>query len=254
MRWGTVFDVEHAGSTMRVRRHGLEAGRSIVLVHGIGVGPRYFTRLTRVLARSASVHVLELPGFAGTPRPDAPLSVEELGAVVEHYLQAQSLDQPVLVGHSMGGQVVLAAALGSPERVAAVVVIGCVVDPGARTAVQQGYRLLRDMMRETLSANWAVLFDYVRTGPRRYLGTVPTMLAYRTEEAVARLAAPLLILRGARDPISGRGWAEELRRGSPDARLVEIPGGAHVVMYTHPEEVAREILVHAADVAGRAVT
>ncbi len=63
--------------------------------------------------------------------------------------------------------------------------------------MQQGLRLLQDCLRETWSANWTVLREYARTGPRWYLRTVPSMLGYRTEEAVARLPVPLLIVRDA---------------------------------------------------------
>lgn len=183
--------------TALAKRLGPDVGLQIVLVHGIGVGFRYYAPLARVLARSAGVHVLELPGFGGAPKPESPLSVEELAAVVNAYVRAAGLDEPVLVGHSMGAQVVVDAVLQDPGLVPVVVVMGCVVDPRWRTALQQGLRLLQDCLRETWSANWTVLREYARTGPRWYLRTVPSMLGYRTEEAVARLPVPLLIVRDA---------------------------------------------------------
>lgn len=248
MRWrGVPYD--HDGHTYLVKRLGPDVGPQIVLVHGIGVGSRYYAPLARVLARTAGVHALELPGFGGAPKPESPLSVEELAAVVNAYIRAASLDQPVLVGHSMGSQVVMDAVLQDPSLVPVVVAMSCVVDPGRRTALQQGLRLLQDCLRETVSANWTVLSDYARTGPRWYLRTVPSMLDYRTEEAVTELSVPLLIVRGARDPIAGHDWAEQLRRLAPDARLVEVPRAAHVVMYTHPEKVAALILTQAKSVA-----
>ncbi len=174
--------------------------------------------------------------------------MQQLAAVVNGYVRSAGLDRAVLVGHSMGSQVVVEAALREPELASTVVVMGCVVDPAARSAPRQGLRLLHDFLLETPGANWAVLQDYLRTGPRWYLRTVPHMLAYRTEEAVVRLGLPLLVVRGARDPIAGHDWAEQLRRLAPVARLVEIPGAAHVVMHTRPAEVATAVLAHCADV------
>jgi len=241
MQWSSV-PYEHDGHTYLVKRLGPATAPDVILVHGIGVASRYYAPLARILSASAAVHVLELPGFGGTPNPDSPLSIEELAAVVNDYVRTAELDQPVLVGHSMGGQVVVQAALQGPSLFPAVVAMGCVVDPRARTAVQQGLRLLQDCLRETLSANWTVLSDYARTGPRWFLKTLPSMLGYRTEEAVVGLTTPLLVLRGARDPIAGHDWAAQLQRLAPTARLVEVPGAAHVVMYTHPHEVAAHIL------------
>jgi pimeloyl-ACP methyl ester carboxylesterase len=230
---------------------GADEGPQIVLVHGIGVASRYFRRLAAVLSGSAGVHALELPGFGGAPKPRAPLSVEALAAVVNSYVRSADLVSPVLVGHSMGSQVVLEAALQAPGRAATVVAMGPVVDPSARTAWQQGLRLLLDLLLEPPSANWAVLRDYARTGPVWYFRTVPIMLAYRSEGTVGQIRTPLLVMRGARDPIAGHDWAAQLQRLAPTARLVEVPRAAHVLMHSHPDEVAAEILSHHAAVVER---
>lgn len=253
MRWRAVLEFEHEGATMLVNRPEGEraTGRSFVLVHGIGVSSRYYTRLARVLARSGEVHVVELPGFGAAPRPDEPLTVEQHAATVNAYVRSVGLERVVLVGHSMGVQVVVEAALQDPGLFSSVVGIGGVVDPGARTAPQQALRLAQDTLREPPLANWAVLRDYLRTGPRWYLRTLPVMLGYRTEEALVRLRVPLLVMRGARDPIARHGWAEKMRRLAPGARLVEVDGAAHVAMYSRPEEVAEEILAHSRSAAGR---
>lgn len=251
MSWSAPLIRQHHGDTYLAKRIGRTDGPQIVLVHGIGVASRYFRRLAAVLSRSAGVHVLELPGFGGAPKPAAPLSVERLAAVVNDYVRSADLSRPVLVGHSMGSQIVLEASLQEPGAASTVVAIGTVVDPSARTAAQQGLRLLHDILIETPSANWAVLRDYVRTGPVWYLRTVPIMLGYRSEEAVSRLTAPLLIMRGSRDPIAPQDWVEELRALASDAQLVTVPGGAHVVMHSHPREVAHEILRHHASVSAR---
>lgn len=241
---------EHDGHAFLGHRLGGPSGPQVVLVHGIGVASTYFRPLAHVLARSAGVHVLELPGFGSAPKPEAPLAVEQLAAVVNAYVKSARLDRPTLVGHSMGAQIVVEAALQDPARLLNVVAMGCVVDPLARTAPQQGLRLLRDFLEETPSANWAVLKDYLRTGPRWHLATVPHMLAYRTEEAVLRLRVPLLVVRGARDPVAGRDWSEQVSRLAPDARFVEISGAAHILMHTHPAQVAALILAHITAVAG----
>ncbi|HEY8589309.1 MAG TPA: alpha/beta hydrolase [Naasia sp.] len=245
MQWRTVLGFKHEGRTMLVKRLGPDTGPQFVLVHGIGVASRYFTRLARVLARTGGVHAVELPGFGGAPKPEAPLPLEEHAEILNAYVRSAGLRDAVLVGHSMGGQIVLEAALQEPDLFSLVVTMGGVVDPGARTAFQQGLRLTTDFLLETPPANWAVLRDYVRTGLRWYFRTVPIMLGYKTEESLVRLRTPLLIIRGARDPIVRHDWADQMRRLAPDARLVEVPRAAHVVMYTRPEEVAHEILVSA---------
>ena len=245
MQWQDTVESVHEGRTTLVHRLGLDIGTQFVLVHGIGVAATYFTRLAEVLARSGGVHVLELPGFGSGPRPARPLTVDEHAAQVVHYLRSSGQDRAVLVGHSMGAQFVVEAALKAPELVSSVVAIGCVVDPEARSATRQGLRLLADFLREPPRATWAVLRDYARTGPRWYLASLPAMLGYRLEEAVSALPHPLLVVRGGRDPIAPRAWTEQVCRSAPDARMLEVPGAAHVVPWTHAEEVGAAVVDHA---------
>jgi pimeloyl-ACP methyl ester carboxylesterase len=245
MHWRDTLTIRHEGRTTLVRRLGPDSGPQFVLVHGIGVAATYFERLAEVLARTGGVHVVELPGFGPGPRPVEPLTVEEHAAQVVHYLRSSGLQRVVLVGHSMGSQFVVEAALKAPELVSSVVVMGCVVDPDARSATRQGLRLLADFLREPPKANLMVLRDYARTGPRWYLASLPAMLGYRLEEAVSALPHPLLVVRGGRDPIAPRAWTEQVCRSAPDARMLEIPGAGHVVMWSHAEEVGTAVVDHA---------
>ena len=243
MQWRSVVEFEHAGTTTHVRRLGPDTDLQHVLVHGIGMGHRYLAPLAEALAGSGGVHVLELPGFGSTPTPDEPLTIEQLAAVVVAYVRGTGMPRPVLVGHSMGAQAVVEAALQGPDVVGPVVAVGGVVDPAARSAGTQAVRLVADLFRETPSAVGVLLREWARTGPRRYLETVPPMLDYPTEEAAVRLTVPLLVVRGDRDPVAPHGWADQLARLAPDGRLVEVPG-AHAVMFTRPDAVAREIVRH----------
>jgi pimeloyl-ACP methyl ester carboxylesterase len=216
-------------------------GVPFVLVHGIGVGLSYFTRLAPLLAEHGPVHVLELPGFGRAPKPVHVLTVEEHADLLVALLR--TIGRPVvLVGQSMGCQVVLEAALRAPELVQRVVAIGPVVDAGERTAPLQTLRLAQDVMGEPPATNVAVFSEYLRCGPRRYLATLPSMLGYPTEAAAAAVLVPTLLVRGSKDPICRRPWARRLVAALPVGRLVEIPGAHHNAQHSHPRATASAIL------------
>ncbi len=231
----------HGDLTLLVRRWEASAdpGRAtFVLVHGIGVSSRYFTRLAARLARFGTVFAVDLPGFGSAPRPARELTIEAGADLLSAFLDAHVVGGVILVGHSMGSQFAVETATMRPDRVAALALVGPVVDRRARAPWQQGMRLSRDALRESPTANWIVGTDYVRSGFRWYLTELPVMLEYRTERRLPLVAAPVLVLRGERDPIAPHGWAVELARCAVDGRLVTIPGAAHVVQWTASSAVA----------------
>lgn len=210
----------------------------VVLVHGIGVSGEYFRPFAAELAADHDVYALDLPGYGTTPRPERPLSVPELGEVVAETVAALGLVAPVVVGHSMGCQVVVDTVGDHPGLCAGYVLIGPTVDPGARSALAQAGRLALDTLREPPGTNLVIFRDYLRMGPVRYLRTSRSMLADRIEADIHGCAAPGLVVRGAQDPIAPRDWARRLARAAPDARFLEIPGAAHAVQHTRPQELA----------------
>ncbi|WP_199424947.1 alpha/beta fold hydrolase [Actinotalea solisilvae] len=211
----------------------------VVLVHGIGVSGRYFGPLAHELALEGPVLVPDLPGFGASPRPDAPLDIADHARVVVDLVRREGwAEPPVLVGHSMGAQVVTEAAAQAPGLAAGVVLIGPVAEPGKRSAVRQAWRLLRDGRHESARANWVVMTDYVRTGPRWYAATLPHMLDYPLEERIADVHEPVLLLRGEHDPIAPPEYLERLAARARDPRVDQVPGEGHVVMMHRPRAAA----------------
>ena len=90
---------------------------TVVLIHGIGVSHRYLARLHPVLARTVDTVSLDLPGFGSTPHPNRQLTVADYGAFIHDVLDRAGVGRRVLVGHSMGAQFVLEAALQRPDQV-----------------------------------------------------------------------------------------------------------------------------------------
>ncbi|MDD7836291.1 MULTISPECIES: alpha/beta fold hydrolase [Paenarthrobacter] len=219
-----------------------EATPAYILIHGIGVSHRYLARLHAVLAASAPTYSLDLPGFAGTPRPDRQLEVEDYGAFIAEALASCGIDSYILVGHSMGVQFAIEAALHRPESARHVVLMGPVVDSRHKNILRQSIALgLDGLLRESPSSNWIVFTDYLKCGPRWYFTELPVMMKYPTEDRLSRVQAPVLILRGSRDHVAGPEWSLRLSRAVAQGRLVEIPGVGHVAQHMRPKAVADAI-------------
>lgn len=213
-----------------------------ILIHGIGVSHRYLARLHAKLSASAPTYSLDLPGFGGTPKPSRRLQVEDYGAFIAEALKSRGIESYVLVGHSMGVQFAIEAALHGPDRVRHLVLMGPVVDSRHKNVWRQSLALTLDgLLRESPSSNLIVTTDYLRCGPRWYLAELPVMMKYPTEKRLAGIEVPVLILRGSRDQVAGPEWSLKLSRAVSRGRLVEVPGVGHVVQHMRPQAVADAI-------------
>jgi pimeloyl-ACP methyl ester carboxylesterase len=191
---------------------------SIVLVHGLGVSHRYFARLRALLPARA-------PDLAGD-------SVGEL----TRSLEAVTPPASVLVANSLGCQLAAELAVRRPELVSGLVLVGPTWDPAAPTVPRQLARLVRGGTREPPSLLPVLAREYVRWGPARIRRTARSMLRHPVADRLAELRAPAVVVRGANDPICGAAWAR-LAAANAGAALVEVPGAAHAVHWSHPEVV-----------------
>lgn len=218
-------------------RLGQDGSPTVVLVHGIGMSHRSFARSQRALATTHRTVSVDLPGFGWLPAAGRRLSIEELGDLVVRAVRSRGHDDLVLVGQSMGSQVVVESARQHPSVVRSVVMVGPVIAAGRRTLRQQAFDLARDGLVERVRMNAVLVTDYLRS-MRQYLHELRPMLRYGTEDTVAQLAQPVLVVRGDRDPIARREWSERVAAAAPDGTFVEL-AGPHHVQERQPEAFAR---------------
>ncbi|MEJ3403347.1 alpha/beta hydrolase [Rathayibacter sp. YIM 133350] len=209
-----------------------------VLVHGIGVASRYFGPLARALAPYGAVIALELPGMGSTPEPRHAASIERYADLLAAWARHENLADATVVGHSMGTQITTEFALRAPDAVGRVVLIGAVTNPAERSVTKQALRLAQDSLKERLDVNLIVFTDYLRCGPRWMLKIAPVMRDYPLLTRAARVSQPALVMRGEHDPISPRVWNRAIAGALPAGTMVELPGQAHVGMYTDAERAS----------------
>lgn len=213
-----------------------------VLLHGIGMSHRYYRRLQQILAGHGDVHSLDLPGFGAAAKPDRQISVAEYAAVVSGTLDKLGTGAVVVVGHSMGTQFAAELALLRPDLVSHVVLIGPVVDSARRNVLIQALLLGVNSLTESPAGNAIVFTDYVRSGVRWYLTELPVMMSYDLEKKLSRIAQPVLVVRGSRDPVAPRSWCQKLAAIAAHGRFLEIPGKPHIVHHGAAARTAADIL------------
>ncbi|HVE93173.1 MAG TPA: alpha/beta fold hydrolase, partial [Actinomycetota bacterium] len=90
---------------------GADAARPVVVVHGLGLSSRYMERFSRALVGVGPVYAVDLPGFGRSFRPEQPLDVPGLADALVAWMRGAGIGPAVLVGNSLGSQVVLDVAV-----------------------------------------------------------------------------------------------------------------------------------------------
>jgi pimeloyl-ACP methyl ester carboxylesterase len=234
----------------------LDADRAVVLVHGVGSSSRAYQKLADHLVAHGEVHAVDLPGFGASPHLARDVTIPEHAAAVARYVREHVLDAglpaPVVVGHSMGAQVVGQLLADHPDVTSAGVLIGPTAEPGTRSLGGQAVRLAVDAVGERPRTVGVLLVDaLVRCSVPYYLGQLRHVIDYRLEDVLPRSTVPVVVVRGERDPVAPQGWVELLAARAPSGRQRTVRGRHHA-MDTDPAGVA-EIVLEAWRSAGRGI-
>lgn len=216
----------------------------VVLVHGFVISGRYMRPTLRRVARAAPCWAPDLPGHGRSSTPPRALDVEGYARALLDWMTAAGLPRALLVGNSLGCQVIARAAALAPERASGLVLVGPTVDPRARTVRGQLWRLVKDAFRERPSLWFLEAFDLLRVGPFRVVDMIRITLADRIEEVLPVVRARgirVLVVRGEHDPLVPDGWARRVAELA-GGRLVVVRDGAHGVNYDEPEALTAVIL------------
>ncbi len=215
------------------------AFRTVILIHGAFISSRYMIPIAARLAPHYNVYAPDLPGYGKSDRPARVPAVGGFSDVLVRWMDGTGIARAAFIGNSFGCQIVADLAVRYPERITRAILVGPTVDPRRHTLLQQGALLLLDGTREPLRYLPLLLGDCIRIGTREGAQLARVVLADHIEHNLPRLHAPTLVVRGEHDPLVPQRWAEEATRLLPTARLMVIPGVAHVAHYDAPDAFTR---------------
>jgi len=239
----------------------LERGALFVFVHGAGRNAGDFRGTLAALEPEHSAVAIDLPGHGRSTGIDALASVEAYADVVERFAAAVLRRSFVLVGWSMGAQVVLAAASRGLPRLAGLVLIsGAAVwtlDPAMLAAQRDVVRGRRPQIFDKTLFSPATAFDVMReawteqvkTDPRVLYGDLSLAQRFDARTILASIHLPALVVQGADDRLTAPGQAEALARGLSAARLVVLERAGHFPLLEQPERTHELLTSFAAGLA-----
>ena len=273
--------VEHSYERKSVSVDGLKlnyvsagSGRPVVLIHGNpGSHQDYTLAVVGKLSESNHVIAIDRPGHGYSDRHDSVKTTVEVQArIIRDALRKLGVEKPVLVGHSWGGSLVLAAAVANQDEFSSIVLLAPAAYPSANAEWWSllphlpvlgqfvvntltpllGRALVKNSLKEAYHPQ-AVNEDYVQRSAE--LWTRPDQVracAYdeRTLAASLKLLSPhysaikipVVIVTGADDLLlEPKSHAYTLHKTIPHSKLVVLPLTGHQLPHARPDAVIEAI-------------
>ena len=247
------------GGRVALYRAGPRNADAVVLVHGLGkMAARDWSRLIPALAERYHVLAIDLPGFGYSDKGNHHYSPDNFARVLDAVLGNRVAKPFTLIGHSMGGSVVLAYIAAYPKRVSRLVLVDAAgvlhrsvySEFLARAAAQRAIgvdspwfdSLVRAIQYRT--ENWPVRGELVLENAavrQRVLRGDPNaisafaMVEHDFSQSLRAISAPTLVIWGADDAIAPLRTGQALASAIPRARLVVLEGAGHAPMLQVPD-------------------
>jgi len=239
-------------------------GKTIVLIHGVGMQQAIWAPQVSALSASHQVITYDMLGHGESRLPTEHVELADYARQLAGLLDHLDIGECTVIGHSMGALVALEFALRYPARVVRVVALNAAFN---RTREQRAAVLARAEALEHIGVSatidstierWfgnpvpAVLQGYAElvTDLMQNVDPVGYARSYRlfaTSDAahagrLRELALPVLYMTGELDPNSTPEMSKSMSLETPGAQCVVLKGARHKMPITCAQEVNERIL------------
>ena len=269
-----MSSVSLTAGSIHYDRSGPADGRPIVFIHGYAMGRSLWRPvIERLSARGFDCLAPTWPLGAHTEAMNegADLSMDGVAATVAELLEALHLDDVVLVGNDTGGAIAQLVAVGTPERLGALVLTSCdafehfpppilkpliaaaKVPPAFAAGLQpmrtrfgrkRAYGALAHADIDHLASEWiepALTDSRVREDLRRFTASLTRETTVAAGARLPEFAKPALVAWSADDAFFPLEDGERLVAALPDARLEVVSGARTFSMIDRPDVLAELI-------------
>ncbi len=220
------------------------SGPPVVLFHESPFSGAVFEAALPALGRRVRAIAPDTPGYGASPPPPGPLSIDGYAERLALFMDALGLEQVPLVGSHTGGAIAIQLAVDMPERVPALIVLGCpLFDEKERQHLLQRYLKTFTLSPdgEHLRSIWS---RYQRAlGPdiplellhllttelfrtmSRYDWGYRAAFQFELDRLLPKVACPTLFLVTQGDPLRDKNEQAVALTRHAEGRIIESPNG-----------------------------
>jgi pimeloyl-ACP methyl ester carboxylesterase len=230
------------------KREDKTRGLSVVFVHGAGSSRRTWHMQAEAFESTHRVVALDLSGHGESDAGPDEVSIEEfaseLAALVEHL----NLSDFVLVGHSMGGGVVMAYMLqGEYRKPIAITLVDSAPDleltklaPGlAIETIETQLYLFKGRKDRGKDGPYDIIReeeDTKRKNPRIISRDLAAADKFNVTHRISEIDVPVFVIVGEKDDIVTPAAAKEFEKTLPRADIAVVKNADHVPMLQNPQD------------------
>lgn len=248
-------DVRVDGLRLHIAEAG--AGPALMLVHGLSASHAVWEPVIEAVAEGWRVIALDLPGHGESDKPDAPYTVDFFAGMVRSLARELGIQEAVVAGSSLGGQIALELAIWYPTFTRALVLAAPAVGysqalrpVGHALKMLTGPRVLRASLERFFQQNFHDRSQIGHMTRRRVLEerlAAPDFPAFARAVArslggvlaaerqpLDRVTQPVLVVWGRQDRLVPLQRSAALLHRLPHARLHVLERCGHLPMLEQP--------------------
>ena len=232
------------GASVYYEQHGT-TGDHVLLLHGWGCDNTFFAPITKALAETMRVTVIDFPGHGKSSNPPEPWGVPDYGEMTRELMDALQIHPCYLISHSFGGRISLYLGSHWPRYIKRMIITGGAGLKRPQTEEQK----MRAKQYQTLKKGAAILkgmkifgslpdkfADALRKryGSKDYNAldeqmrkTFVKIVSQDLQPLLPIVSVPTLLVWGEQDSETPLWMGQTMAKEIPDAGLATLEGGSH---------------------------
>lgn len=219
----------------------LGTGNPVILLHGWLATLETMRPIANNLSKDFKVYLVDVVGFGKSEIPEHPLKSDDFGDFLQEFTQKLKIKNPILIGHSNGGRIIINAVgrgLVSAKKIVLIDSAGLKPKRSITYYVKVGFfkigkfilnllpntkimKSLKEKLRNGVGSS-----DYKASAPV-LKETMKRILNEDLSSLLPKISVPTLLIWGTADTATPISDAKKMESLIPDCGLVEYVGASH---------------------------
>lgn len=219
----------------------LGKGTPVILLHGWLTSLETMRPIANSLAQNFEVYLIDVVGFGKSDMPEHPLSSDDFGDFLEELVKNLKIENPILIGHSNGGRIIINAVgrgLVNPRKIVLIDSAGLKPKRSTKYYIKVGFfktgKFILNLLPNTKAIKEFKEKLLNKVGSADYKASAPvlkeTMKKILNEDQskmLPNIKCPTLLIWGTLDKDTPISDAKKMEQLIPDCGLVAYSGSSH---------------------------